>query len=163
MKAKYLGDFKTIALEKNKIYNVISVENGWLRIFTELDEDYLFPPEEFEIIKNENIMKEKEYQYKIENISLSDCWIFLDCKDEDSLNDSTAFVNLLKFIAKQLNAGEWKEKIYSTGGNMRYTIKNDPLNLVYQWDDLFGIVFDYKNSTNLDDVKSFLADNYDIF
>ncbi len=162
MKAKFLGDFKTIALKKNKIYDVISVEKGWLRILTELDEDYLFPPEEFEIIRNENVMKEKEYQYKIKNISYSDRWIFLECEEEDSLNDSSAFVYLLKLIAKQLNAGEWKEKIYSTGGNMRYTIKNDPLNLVYQWDDLFGIVFDCSGISDLDNVKTFLLKNYDI-
>ena len=50
MRVKYLGKIDTVALEKDKIYNVISVENGWLRIMTELDEDYLFPPEQFEVI-----------------------------------------------------------------------------------------------------------------
>ena len=51
MKAKYLGKVDTLALEKGKVYDVISVENSWLRIMTELDEDYLFPPEQFEIIE----------------------------------------------------------------------------------------------------------------
>lgn len=49
MKVKYIGKVETPALEKNKLYDVISVEKGWLRIMTELDEDYLFPPEVFEI------------------------------------------------------------------------------------------------------------------
>lgn len=51
LKVKFLGKVETVALEKDKIYDVISVEKGWLRILTELDEDYLFPPEQFEIIE----------------------------------------------------------------------------------------------------------------
>ena len=51
MKVKFLGKFETLALEKDKIYTVISIEKGWYRIMTELDEDYLFPPEQFEIIE----------------------------------------------------------------------------------------------------------------
>ena len=50
MKVKYIGKIDTVALERDKIYDVMSVENGWFRIQTELDEDYLFPPEQFEII-----------------------------------------------------------------------------------------------------------------
>ena len=34
-------------------YEVISVEKGWYRIFCELDDDYLFPPEAFEIVDEE--------------------------------------------------------------------------------------------------------------
>lgn len=51
MKVKFLGKFNTPALEKGKVYNVISTERGWYRIMTELDEDYLFPPEHFEIVE----------------------------------------------------------------------------------------------------------------
>ena len=51
MKVKYLGKIDTVALEKNKVYDVISVEKDWYRIMTELDEDYLFPPEFFEIVE----------------------------------------------------------------------------------------------------------------
>ena len=50
-KVKYLGEIDTVAFEKDKIYDVISVEKGWYRIMTELDEDYLFPPRLFEIIE----------------------------------------------------------------------------------------------------------------
>ena len=50
-KVKYLGKIDTVALEKNKVYDVISVEKDWYRIMTELDEDYLFPPEFFEIVE----------------------------------------------------------------------------------------------------------------
>ena len=51
MKVKYIGP-DLVALEKNKEYDVISVEKGWYRIMTELDADYLFPPEVFEIIRD---------------------------------------------------------------------------------------------------------------
>lgn len=51
MKVKYIGKVDTLALEKNKIYDVLSIEKGWFRIMTELDEDYLFPPEQFEVVK----------------------------------------------------------------------------------------------------------------
>lgn len=37
---------------EGKVYDVISVEQGWYRIMTELGEDYLFPPELFEIVEN---------------------------------------------------------------------------------------------------------------
>ena len=49
---KYIGDdFIGTAFEKGKIYEVISIEKDWYRIMTELDEDYLFPPELFEIVE----------------------------------------------------------------------------------------------------------------
>lgn len=51
MKVKYLGKVNTPALEKGKVYEVVSVEKGWFRVLTELDEDYLFPPEQFEVIE----------------------------------------------------------------------------------------------------------------
>lgn len=51
MKVKYIAQHDTLALIQDKIYEVLSVEKGWYRIMTELDEDYLFPPEAFEIIE----------------------------------------------------------------------------------------------------------------
>ncbi len=52
MKVKYIGKVETPALDWGKEYEVISVEKGWFRIMTELDEDYLFPPKLFEVIDN---------------------------------------------------------------------------------------------------------------
>lgn len=51
MKVRYIGLRDTLAFDRNKIYEVISIERGWYRIMTELDEDYLFPPEAFEILE----------------------------------------------------------------------------------------------------------------
>jgi hypothetical protein len=54
LKVKYIGtQYLETAFEKEKIYDVLSVEKGWYRIMTELDEDYLFPPECFEIVENQ--------------------------------------------------------------------------------------------------------------
>lgn len=50
IRVKYIGE-DLAAMQTGKIYNVISVEKGWYRIMTELDEDYLFPPEVFEIVE----------------------------------------------------------------------------------------------------------------
>ena len=50
MKVKYIGKKDTLAFDRDKIYDVISVEKGWYRIYTELDEDYLFPPEIFKVV-----------------------------------------------------------------------------------------------------------------
>lgn len=47
MKVKYIGT-TNMALINGSVYDVISVEKGWYRIMTELDEDYLFPPKVFE-------------------------------------------------------------------------------------------------------------------
>lgn len=52
MKVKFLGKVQTPALENGKVYEVMSVEKGWFRIVTELDEDYLFPPEQFQIVED---------------------------------------------------------------------------------------------------------------
>ena len=49
MKVKYIGEVDTLAFDRDKIYEVMSIERGWYRIMTELDEDYLFHPGKFEI------------------------------------------------------------------------------------------------------------------
>ena len=54
MKVKYIGDkYIGTAFETDKVYEVISIEKGWYRVMTDLDEDYLFPPECFEIIESQ--------------------------------------------------------------------------------------------------------------
>lgn len=53
MKVKYIGNARKLAFKKDKVYEVMSIEKGWFRIMTELDEDYLFPPHVFEIVEEE--------------------------------------------------------------------------------------------------------------
>lgn len=53
MKVKYVGETNLATFIKNKTYEVISIENEWYRIIDETNEDYLYPPELFEVA-NEN-------------------------------------------------------------------------------------------------------------
>ena len=52
MKIRYLGETKSFELTHNKIYEVISIEKDWYRINDDTGEDYLYPPEQFEIVGN---------------------------------------------------------------------------------------------------------------
>ena len=52
MKVKYLRDTMFLSLTKDKIYDVVSVEKSWFRIVDDSGEDYLYPPEMFEIIED---------------------------------------------------------------------------------------------------------------
>ena len=51
MKIKYIGEYNSPAIMRDKAYEVISIERGWYRIMTELEDDYLVPPEVFEIVE----------------------------------------------------------------------------------------------------------------
>lgn len=50
MKVKYIG-YNYMALPTGTICEVLSIEKGWYRVMTELDESYLFPPSVFEILE----------------------------------------------------------------------------------------------------------------
>ena len=52
LRVRYIGGWDTLALKEGKVYDVMSVEKGWYRIMSELDEDYLFPPKLFEVVSN---------------------------------------------------------------------------------------------------------------
>lgn len=51
MKVRYIGDYYKVSLLKDKIYDVISVEDGAYRIIDETEDDYLFSSNEFEIVE----------------------------------------------------------------------------------------------------------------
>ncbi len=51
MKVKYIGETNFLVLTHNKIYDVISIENDWYRIRDDSNDDYLYPPEQFEIVE----------------------------------------------------------------------------------------------------------------
>ncbi len=50
MKIRYNG-CSSVSLTKGKIYEVISIEKECYRIVDDTDEDYLFSPDDFEIIE----------------------------------------------------------------------------------------------------------------
>ncbi len=51
MKVRYLGETSPLELVHDKIYEVMSIERDWYRIVDETDEDYLYPPEDFEVVE----------------------------------------------------------------------------------------------------------------
>ena len=51
MKVKYHGESSPVGLIDNKVYDVLSIEGEWYRIVDESDDDYLYPPECFEIVE----------------------------------------------------------------------------------------------------------------
>lgn len=50
MKVKYIGK-SDVSLTNGKIYEVIAIKESWYRIIDDTNEDYLFAPEEFEIVE----------------------------------------------------------------------------------------------------------------
>ncbi len=50
MKIRFIGISDPVYMINGKIYDVLSIENGWYRIIDEEGEDYLYPPELFEIV-----------------------------------------------------------------------------------------------------------------
>lgn len=51
MKVKWNGKTEFLVLTHGKNYDVVSAEKGWYRIVDDSGEDYLYPPEQFEIIE----------------------------------------------------------------------------------------------------------------
>lgn len=51
MKVRYIKETMSISLTNNKVYDVLSIEKEWYRIVDDTDEDYLYPPELFEIVE----------------------------------------------------------------------------------------------------------------
>lgn len=52
MKVKYIKDTISLCLTKNKVYEVLSVEKEWYRLIDDSGEDYLYPPENFEVVED---------------------------------------------------------------------------------------------------------------
>ncbi len=51
MKVRYIKETDRSTFTKDKVYDVISIEDGWYRIVDETNEDYLYPPNWFEIVE----------------------------------------------------------------------------------------------------------------
>lgn len=51
MKVKYLGKTEFLVLTNGKIYEVLEVERGYYRIVDDSGDDYLYPPQYFEVLK----------------------------------------------------------------------------------------------------------------
>ena len=52
LKIKYIGETDFFVLTNNIIYYVISIVKVWYRFIDDSGEDYLYPPELFEIVES---------------------------------------------------------------------------------------------------------------
>ena len=50
MKVKWKGKTSFLMLTHNKVYDVISIEKDWYRVIDDSGDDYLYPPEWFEVV-----------------------------------------------------------------------------------------------------------------
>ena len=55
MQARYLGQTDFLVLMHGKLYEGLSVERGWCRIIDDSGEDYLYPPQLFEIVAPKSV------------------------------------------------------------------------------------------------------------
>ena len=51
MKVKWKGKTDFLVLTHDKVYTVLGIEKGWYRIVYDSGEDYLYPPQQFEIVE----------------------------------------------------------------------------------------------------------------
>ncbi len=51
MKVKYKKKTIFLTLTQNNIYDVISIEKGWYRLIDDSGDDYLYPPDVFDIVE----------------------------------------------------------------------------------------------------------------
>ena len=51
MKVRYMGETSFLELTHDKVYDVISIEKEWYRLVDDSGEDYLYPPEDFEVVE----------------------------------------------------------------------------------------------------------------
>ncbi|MBE6465799.1 hypothetical protein [Denitrobacterium detoxificans] len=51
MKVRFLGETTFLELTQGKEYEVLSIEKEWFRLVDDSGEDYLYPPDEFEIVE----------------------------------------------------------------------------------------------------------------
>lgn len=50
MKVKYVGQSVGVSLTKDKVYEALGYEHGFIRVVDDTDEDYLYDPDNFEVI-----------------------------------------------------------------------------------------------------------------
>lgn len=88
-------------------------------------------------------------QHEIIHIDKNERWIFLS---DESFGpcDSEPFVSLLQSIATQTSGR------ITAVGNVQYRISNLPIDLIFQWDDLFGTVVIYGETHSPNEAVSFL-------
>lgn len=103
-----------------------------------------------------------EYKYCINYINKEDFWIFISDKGEsgwgenvfdpwsDEIDDGP-----IEFIERIKERNQWDiEKV----GRLQYRFIQDTIGMVFQWDDLFGLVVVVEDRDRLGEVLQFLGE-----
>jgi hypothetical protein len=51
VKGKFLGTSDPLGCINGKVYEIIGLDHGYIRVIDELEDDYLYPPTDFEIVE----------------------------------------------------------------------------------------------------------------
>lgn len=51
MKVRYVGENFGISLTHNKVYEALGYESDFIRVVDDTDDDYLYDPDDFEIVE----------------------------------------------------------------------------------------------------------------
>lgn len=51
MKVEYIGEGSPMTCTNGRVYDVMSIENGWYRVMDDTEEDYIYPAESFKIVE----------------------------------------------------------------------------------------------------------------
>ena len=54
MRVRYLDETSFLEMTHNKVYEVVSIEKGWCRLVDDSGEDYLYPPDELEVVVDDD-------------------------------------------------------------------------------------------------------------
>lgn len=92
-----------------------------------------------------------EFNYKIMKVDEKIKWIYIS--SNGSFDEIDAFVSLVKRIANQSNSN------IIDIGECRYKIPAFQFDAVFQYDDLFGIVIEYKKSCDKKNILDYLNEN----
>lgn len=101
-----------------------------------------------------------EYRYSIGHINAEEYWIYIEDKDgsgwgklaRDPWEDDNKS-GALEFIIRVKDKTGWDIEEVS---EWQYRFKQDKLEIIYQWDDLFGFVILYKNQATLNKTLEFI-------
>ena len=92
MKVRCIKGTRSGDVAEGKIYEVLSTEGGWYRIIDASNEDYLYPPEMFDIIEREPIPPEIE--------SDDDFILWDDEPDPLSMSEEEYFKAMEEYVQK---------------------------------------------------------------
>lgn len=82
MKVRYTGN-SDASLRNGEIYEVTSIERTWYRIVDDTGEDFLFSPDEFEIVENGETIQADENKENHKSLYYLDALVFSELPPDE--------------------------------------------------------------------------------